>query len=76
MNREYCLVEDGGHGFVVTLNQTGAKTALSAGMLAGACRASPTPDCLPELRVGDLTGRGDVCCAHMTVPDLRRGGLS
>jgi enoyl-CoA hydratase len=48
---------------VVTLNRPEAKNALSPGMLAGMYRAWRLLDDDPELRVGILTGRGDVFCA-------------
>ena len=63
MNPDHCLVERDGHVLVVTLNRPEAKNALSPGMLAGMYRAWRLLDEDPELRVGILTGRGDVLCA-------------
>lgn len=63
MNAEHCLVEREGHVLVVTLNRPEAKNALSPGMMAGMYRAWRQLDEDPELRVGILTGRGDVFCA-------------
>ena len=63
MNPEHCLVEREGHVLIVTLNRPEAKNALSGGMLAGMYRGWRMLDEDPELRVGILTGRGDVFCA-------------
>ncbi len=63
MNPEHCLVERDGHVLTVTLNRPEAKNALSSGMLAGMYRGWRLLDEDPELRVGILTGRGDVFCA-------------
>ncbi len=63
MNPEHCIVEREGHVLTVTLNRPEAKNALSGGMLAGMYRAWRLLDEDPELRVGILTGRGDVFCA-------------
>ena len=63
MNPDHCLVEREGHVLTVTLNRPEAKNALSGGMLAGMYRAWRLLDEDPELRVGILTGRGDVFCA-------------
>ena len=63
MNPEHCLVEREGHVLIITLNRPEAKNALSGGMMAGMYRAWRMLDDDPELRVGILTGRGDVFCA-------------
>jgi enoyl-CoA hydratase len=63
LNAEHCLVERDGHVLTVTLNRPEAKNALSGGMMAGMYRAWRMLDEDPELRVGILTGRGDVFCA-------------
>jgi enoyl-CoA hydratase len=63
MNLEHCLVERDGHVLTVTLNRPEAKNALSPGMLLGMYKAWRELDEDPELRVGILTGRGDVFCA-------------
>ena len=63
MNPEHCLIEREGHVLIVTLNRPEAKNALSGGMMAGMYRAWRMLDEDPELRVGILTGRGDVFCA-------------
>lgn len=63
MNPEHCLIEREGHVLIVTLNRPEAKNALSAGMLAGMYRAWRMLDEDSDLRVGILTGRGDVFCA-------------
>ncbi len=63
MNPDHCLIEREGHTLIVTLNRPEAKNALSSGMLAGMYRAWRMLDEDPELRVGVLTGRGDVFCA-------------
>ncbi|MBW2270631.1 MAG: crotonase/enoyl-CoA hydratase family protein [Deltaproteobacteria bacterium] len=63
MNSDHCLVEREGHVLVITLNRPERKNALSGGMLAGMYRGWRMLDEDPELRVGILTGRGDVFCA-------------
>ena len=63
MNPEHCLVERDGHVLTITLNRPEAKNALSGGMMAGMYRAWRMLDEDPELRVGILTGHGDVFCA-------------
>jgi len=63
MNPDHCLVEREGHVLIVTLNRPEAKNALSGGMMAGMYRAWRMLDEDPELRVGILTGVGDVFCA-------------
>ncbi len=73
MNPEHCLVEREGHVLVVTLNRPEAKNALSGGMLAGMYRAWRMLDEDPELRVGILTGRGDVFCAGADLKAMGAG---
>jgi enoyl-CoA hydratase len=63
LNAEHCLVERDGHVLTVTLNRPEAKNALSGGMMAGMYRAWRMLDEDDDLRVGILTGRGDVFCA-------------
>ncbi len=74
MNPEHCLVEREGHVLVVTLNRPEAKNALSGGMLAGMYNAWRMLDDDPELRVGILTGRGDVFCAGADLKAMGGGG--
>jgi enoyl-CoA hydratase len=73
MDTEHCLVEREGHVLMVTLNRPEAKNALSAGMLAGMYRAWRMLDQDPELRVGILTGRGDVFCAGADLKAMGAG---
>jgi enoyl-CoA hydratase len=73
MNPEHCLVEREGHVVIVTLNRPEAKNALSAGMLAGMYRAWRMLDEDAELRVGILTGRGDVFCAGADLKAMGAG---
>jgi enoyl-CoA hydratase len=63
VNADHCLVERDGHVLTVTLNRPEAKNALSGGMMAGMYRAWRMLDEDDDLRVGILTGRGDVFCA-------------
>jgi len=73
MNLEHCLVEREGHVLVITLNRPEAKNALSPGMLLGMYRAWRMLDQDPELRVGILTGRGDVFCAGADLKAMGSG---
>ncbi len=73
MNTEHCLVERDGHVLIVTLNRPEAKNALSGGMMAGMYRAWRMLDEDPELRVGILTGRGDVFCAGADLKAMGAG---
>ncbi|MDH3426081.1 MAG: crotonase/enoyl-CoA hydratase family protein [Acidimicrobiia bacterium] len=73
MNPEHCLIDREGHVLVVTLNRPEAKNALSSGMLAGMYRAWRMLDQDPELRVGILTGRGDVFCAGADLKAMGAG---
>ncbi|MAI78236.1 MAG: enoyl-CoA hydratase [Deltaproteobacteria bacterium] len=63
MDSDHCLVERDGHILTVTLNRPEAKNALSGGMMAGMYRAWRMLDEDSDLRVGILTGNGDVFCA-------------
>ncbi len=74
MNPEHCLVEREGHTLIITLNRPEAKNALSGGMMAGMYRAWRELDEDPELRVGILTGRGDVFCAGADLKAMGSGG--
>jgi enoyl-CoA hydratase/carnithine racemase len=73
MNTDHCLVERDGHVLIITLNRPEAKNALSAGMLAGMYRAWRMLDDDPELRVGIITGRGDVFCAGADLKSMGAG---
>jgi enoyl-CoA hydratase len=73
MNPEHCLIERKGHVLVVTLNRPEAKNALSSGMLAGMYRSWRMLDEDPELRVGILTGCGDVFCAGADLKAMGSG---
>jgi enoyl-CoA hydratase len=73
MNTEHCLLEREGHVLIITLNRPEAKNALSAGMLAGMYRAWRMLDEDPDLRVGILTGRGDVFCAGADLKAMGAG---
>ncbi|MDH3212822.1 MAG: crotonase/enoyl-CoA hydratase family protein [Myxococcales bacterium] len=73
MNPEHCLIDREGHVLVVTLNRPEAKNALSSGMLAGMYRAWRMLDQDRELRVGILTGRGDVFCAGADLKAMGAG---
>jgi len=73
MNSDHCLLERDGHVLTVTLNRPEAKNALSPGMLAGMYRAWRMLDDDPELRVGILTGRGDVFCAGADLKAMGSG---
>jgi len=73
MNPEHCLVEREDHVLVVTLNRPEAKNALSAGMIAGMYRAWRRLDEDSELRVGILTGCGDVFCAGADLKSMGAG---
>jgi len=75
LNPEHCLVEREGHILTITLNRPEAKNALSAGMMAGMYRAWRMLDEDPELRVGILTGRGDVFCAGADLKAMGGGEL-
>ena len=73
MNTDHCLVERDDHVLTITLNRPEAKNALSPGMLAGMYRAWRKLDEDPELRVGILTGRGDVFCAGADLKAMGSG---
>lgn len=74
MNADHCLVEREGHVLTITLNRPEAKNALSGGMMAGMYRAWRMLDEDPELRVGILTGRGDVFCAGADLKAMSGSG--
>ena len=73
MNTDHCLLERDGHVLTITLNRPEAKNALSPGMLAGLYKAWRQLDEDPELRVGILTGRGDVFCAGADLKAMGSG---
>jgi len=76
MDTQHCLVEREGHVLVITLNRPEAKNALSPGMLAGMYRAWRLLDEDDDLRVGILTGRGDVFCAGADLKAMGSGNQS
>jgi enoyl-CoA hydratase len=73
MITDHCLLERDGHVLTITLNRPEAKNALSPGMLAGMYKAWRQLDEDPELRVGILTGRGDVFCAGADLKAMGAG---
>lgn len=73
MNTDHCLLERYGHVLTITLNRPEAKNALSPGMLAGMYKAWRMLDEDPEIRVGILTGKGDVFCAGADLKAMGAG---